>query len=1051
MKILSKRTLPLTLAGALVITNLGAIMPMTAYAADETTTSTDDTTTSTATYTGQSFDVTVSWEKAVTSSDYTTIKLVADAAVSNSSGAVAAGTALAEDDFTTASDVTSITASGLTASTAGTIKFTAYGADSTGAYSDASALGTTTVTLTAAEIESVSDITGSVKYIPNYEATNLNYTPMALTATESFNYSSAADDLKWVVLDAEGEDVTDSFSFTDADTNGTSGLATTATSFSESVTITAINSTASSDVINAGTYTVKVYPSNDESTYKTYDFTVVDTTSIGTYSVTDENDAISDTLSIGDTRQLTAYYNNKKVSGITWSVPTNTTAVTVGESSGLVTAVEAGSNIEVTATYALNDDMAIVLSPAYTVEVNADSYSVYIGDDTDVDTLEIGDTTTATLMYGKKAVTSGITWTSSDTSVATIDSSGNITAVAAGSATFTVKYKSDAGTYTTLTTETLKVSGLSYVYTNADGDIVTGDDVVIGETYQLYVSRSDGKDITGTVTWKSSNKNVATVNSSGLVTVDSEATAANTATITAYINGTSVGSSVTITAIEAVYTAKVVKSDGTSKTIDASTGTASLYYGETLNLTALYNGSEVDGEWVIDSSNTTGNIKVTTAGVVSVIKTVTADDAGTTVLFKTEDSVAVISLTVTVKADAISLYQDGEEVTLGGTSPNLTYSIASMEQGETAKFTVKLGSTDITSDAVWEPSDKDIVSVSDGVVTAVAEGKGATATATYTVNSVTSSATNTVTYTVTITVAKVIGSTGAIEASETAETEAATATTKATEATEAAETAQTAAAVAKANPTDANLKAATDALAEANSALTAAQSALTAAQAALDEANAAGAKSDGAQAAVEAAEAAVTAAEENVAAAEKAVETATAAVKEASTAVDEKKAADAAEKAAAEKAAAQATGATGTDSASGNAYKVTDGSSKTVAITKASSKASGKVIIPSTVTISGDKFTVTEISANAFKGNKKIKQVVIPKTVTKIGKNAFKNCSKVTKITIKATKNLTVGKNAFKGLKDGSKIVVKGVSGSAKKKLVKKIKKQVTSSRTTVK
>ncbi len=163
----------------------------------------------------------------------------------------------------------------------------------------------------------------------------------------------------------------------------------------------------------------------------------------------------------------------------------------------------------------------------------------------------------------------------------------------------------------------------------------------------------------------------------------------------------------------------------------------------------------------------------------------------------------------------------------------------------------------------------------------------------------------------------------------------------------------------------------------------------------------------------------------------------------------EQKAAE--EKAAAEKAAAQATGATGTDSASGNTYKVTDGSSKTVAITKAASNASGKVTIPSTVTISGDQFTVTEISANAFKGNKKIKQVVIPKTVTKIGKNAFKNCSKVTKITIKATKNLTVGKNAFKGLKKGSKIVVKGLSGSAKKKLVKKIKKQVTSSRTTVK
>ncbi len=921
----------------------------------------------------------------------------------------------------------------MTASTAGTITFTAVGVDA----DSEDTLGTKTVTITAAEIESVSDITGSVKYIPNYAATNLTCTDMVLTAKESFNYSSAADDLTWVVLDAEGNDATSSFSFTDA--NGTSGLETTATSFSESVTISAANLTNSSDAIDAGTYTVKVYPSNDESTYKTYDFTVVDTTSIGTYSVTDENDGTSDTLSIGDTRQLTAYYNNKKVSGITWSVPTSTTAVTVGESSGLVTAVEAtSSSIEVTATYALNDDMAIVLSPAYTVAVNADEYSISMGENS----LEIGDTTTATLKYGSTAVTSGITWTSSDTSVATIDSSGNITAVAAGTATFTVKYKLSDGTYATLTTGTLTVNALSYVITNSDNDDITGDtiNVVIGETYQLTVSRSDGSAITGTVTWKSSDKDTATVSSSGLVTVDSEATNNASATISVYVDGTSVGS-VTITATEAVYTATVVKSDGTSTTIDASTGEASLYYGETLNLTALYNGSEVDGEWKIDSSNTTGNIKVTTAGVVSVIKTVAADDAGTTVVFNTEDSDGVISLTVYALADAITLYQGSTQVATD--DANAIYTVTKMEQNETATFTLKLGSTDITSDATWKSSDTDIISVSGSTITAVGEGYGAYVTASYKVNDTT--------YTATITVTKVIASTGAIEASETAETEAATATTKAAEATEAAETAQTAAAVAKANPTDANLKAATDALADANSALTAAQSALTAAQSALDEADAAGAKSDGAQAAVEAAEAAVTAAKENVAAAEKAVETATAAVKEASTAVDEKKAADAAEKAAAEKAAAQATGATGTDSASGNAYKVTDGSSKTVAITKASNKASGKVTIPSTVTISGDKFTVTEISANAFKGNKKIKQVVIPKTVTKIGKNAFKNCSKVTKITIKATKNLTVGKNAFKGLKDGSKIVVKGVSGTAKKKLVKKIKKQVTSSRTTVK
>ena len=96
-----------------------------------------------------------------------------------------------------------------------------------------------------------------------------------------------------------------------------------------------------------------------------------------------------------------------------------------------------------------------------------------------------------------------------------------------------------------------------------------------------------------------------------------------------------------------------------------------------------------------------------------------------------------------------------------------------------------------------------------------------------------------------------------------------------------------------------------------------------------------------------------------------------------------------------------------------------------------------KVTIPDTITVSGRKYDVTSIAANAFKGNKALKSLVIGKNIKKIGKNAFLNCKKLKKITIK-TSYLTqnnIGKNAFKG--SNKKVSVK--VPKKKLKLYKKI------------
>ena len=64
----------------------------------------------------------------------------------------------------------------------------------------------------------------------------------------------------------------------------------------------------------------------------------------------------------------------------------------------------------------------------------------------------------------------------------------------------------------------------------------------------------------------------------------------------------------------------------------------------------------------------------------------------------------------------------------------------------------------------------------------------------------------------------------------------------------------------------------------------------------------------------------------------------------------------------------------------------------------------GTVKIPDSITVNHVTYKVTEIAANAFKNQKKIRKVVIPSGVSKIGKKAFYGCKNLKNITIKTTK-----------------------------------------------
>ena len=125
-----------------------------------------------------------------------------------------------------------------------------------------------------------------------------------------------------------------------------------------------------------------------------------------------------------------------------------------------------------------------------------------------------------------------------------------------------------------------------------------------------------------------------------------------------------------------------------------------------------------------------------------------------------------------------------------------------------------------------------------------------------------------------------------------------------------------------------------------------------------------------------------------------------------------------------------------TDKSTGAGYKVTG--KNTVEYVKATSKKASRTI-PSTVKLKGIKCQVTSIATKAFKGDPKIKAVVIPATVRKIGKEAFAKCKNLKKITIKTAylSSKKVGANAFKGIHAKAMIKVPKKQKKAYQKLLK--------------
>lgn len=293
--------------------------------------------------------------------------------------------------------------------------------------------------------------------------------------------------------------------------------------------------------LSVGTYTLgltEIFASRadntnplDGITEKTVTFTVTekDPDPIAATSVKLDKATLALTVGGSETLTATVYPENATNKDVTWSsdnenaatVDANGTVTAVGEGEAIITATTEDGKYTATCT--------VKVSPA-PVAANGVTLTP------DKTTLNVGEkqTLTATVLPAD-ATNKNVTWASSDTSVATVEN-GVVTAVGKGTATITVTTADGGYTATCEVTVKLPVSAVTLNETSTA--------LVVGNTKQLTATVAPANADDSTVTWKSGNTNVATVDQTGKVT----AVGVGTTTITATAGGKSATCTVTVTA-----------------------------------------------------------------------------------------------------------------------------------------------------------------------------------------------------------------------------------------------------------------------------------------------------------------------------------------------------------------------------------------------------------------------------------------------------------------------------------------------------------------------
>jgi trimeric autotransporter adhesin len=252
-----------------------------------------------------------------------------------------------------------------------------------------------------------------------------------------------------------------------------------------------------------------------------------------------------------------------------------------------------------------------------------------------------------------------IVWASSASQVATVDASGKVTAVSAGSATVsgTVEGKSASSA---ITVTVIPVAAVAVTPGSATLDVGAS------KALDAVATDANGNTLAGRpITWASANKSIATVSASGLVT----GVGAGTTDITATAEGKTGTAQVVVTATTPPPPIPVAS-------VAVNPGTASLNIGGSVTLSATArdaNGAALSGRAITWSTSAAAIATVSSTGVVNAIApgsaTVTATSEGksgsATIIVLPAAPPSVASVTVT--SNGATTIDSAQTVTLTAT------------------------------------------------------------------------------------------------------------------------------------------------------------------------------------------------------------------------------------------------------------------------------------------------------------------------------------------------------------------------------------------------
>ena len=401
-------------------------------------------------------------------------------------------------------------------------------------------------------------------------------------------------------------------------------------------------------------------------------------------------DQTSVTLEEGKTLKITATITPTDADDkdITWS--TSNAAVASVEN-GVITAVAEGSATIAASAGGKSASCKVTVQrkviPVTSVTLSKTTLSIGKGQ---------SETLTATVAPDN-ATNKTVTWSTSDTQVATVDQNGKVTAVDGGTATI----KAACGEKSAECAITVTVSVESITLDKASLELKKGESANLVAT--VGPANADDK----TVTWSSSAPEVATVENGKVTAVKS-----GSAIITASAGNKSATCTVSVT------------TPVTGVTLDLSSIT--LEEGQSTTITATVSPEDADNKTLTWSSDKANIATVDNAGKVTAVAEGTATIKATVGEFSA-------SCTVTVSKKVIAV----TEVTLNMTSLELVV-------GDEVTLTATVKPDDATNKTVtWSTSNSDVVTVVDGKVKAVKEGNATitaragekSATCTVTVNS----------------------------------------------------------------------------------------------------------------------------------------------------------------------------------------------------------------------------------------------------------------------------------------------------------------------------